>query len=302
MVTTQARVPLTAIVTAFQRVDAVLGTLARLQSCDPAPMEIKVHVDGGETAVATTVRSAFPDVQVIISEDNVGPGGARNRLVDAATQPFVASFDDDAYPLDVDYFARVMELFDAFPDAAIVCARVFHADEAIENPFRAARWVADFSGGASAYRKTMFQQVGGYVPVPVAYGMEEVDFALRLHAAGGRILESPWLRVFHDTDRQRHAQPAVTAATISNIAVLASLRYPPTLWPIGAAQCLNRVRWLIGHGRWRGVMSGLLRIPSEIARYRRYRSRLSPGVVRSYLQLRRRPVDAAGAWREATVT
>lgn len=298
----RARVPLTAVVTAYQRVDSVLATVARLQSCDPAPMEIKVHVDGGERALADMVQSKCPEVQVLVSHHNLGPGGARNRLVAEATQPIVASFDDDAYPLDADYFARVMELFEAFPNAAIVCARVFHSDEAIEPPRRAARWVADFSGGASAYRKAMFEQVGGYVPVPVAYGMEEVDFALRLHAAGGKIVESPWLRVFHDTDRTRHAQPAVTAATISNIAVLVSLRYPPALWPIGAAQCLNRVRWLIGHGRWRGVMSGLLRIPAEIARYRGYRRRLTAAAVRSYLDLRRRPVEAAGAWREAAVS
>ena len=300
MVTPAARVPLTAVVTAFERLDAVLETLARLEACNPAPMEIAVHVDGGETVVASALRSAFPNVKVMVSDARVGPGGARNRLVAEATQPIVASFDDDAYPLDADYFARVMELFTAFPDAAIVCGRVFHADEPAQPAVRAARWVADFSGGASAYRKQMFERVGGYVPVPLAYGMEEVDFALRLHAAGGRILESPWLRVFHDTDRGRHAQPAVTAATISNIAVLTSLRYPPLLWPIGAAQCLNRVRWLIGHGRWRGVMSGLLRIPSEIVRYRGYRRRLAARAVRSYLGLRRRPVDAA-AWRQAAV-
>jgi GT2 family glycosyltransferase len=300
MVTLAARVPVTAVVTAFERLDAVLETLARLDACNPAPMEIVVHVDGGETVVASALRSAFPNVKVMVSDTRVGPGGARNRLVAEATQPIVASFDDDTYPLDGDYFARVMELFTAFPDAAIVGGRVFHADEPAEPAVRAARWVADFSGGASAYRKQVFEHVGGYVPVPLAYGMEEVDFALRLHAVGGRILESPWLRVFHDTDRRRHAQPAVTAATISNIAVLASLRYPPLLWPIGAAQCLNRVRWLIGHGRWRGVMSGLLRIPSEIVRYRRYRRRLAAQSVRSYLGLRRRPVDAA-AWRRAAV-
>jgi hypothetical protein len=283
MVTSYRRAPVTAIVTAYTRVDAVLETLARLQSCDPAPMEIRVHVDGGETACGNAIRSAFPDVHVIVSPEQIGPGGGRNRLMAEASEPLVASFDDDAYPIDSDYFARVIELFAAFPDAAIVCGRVFHTDETIAPPIRAARWVADFSGGASAYRKAMFERIGGYVPVPLAYGMEEVDFALRLHAAGGRIIE-----------------PAVTAATITNIAVLASLRYPPALWPVGAAQCLNRVRWLIGHGRWRGVMSGLLRIPSEIARYRRYRARLAPQMVRSYLQLRRRPVDAAGTWSTAT--
>ena len=82
------------------------------------------------------------------------------------------------------------------------------------------------------------------MPLRDAYNMEEVDFALRLHARGGKVLGTQWLRVFHDTDRARHADPAVTAASIANLALLAFLRYPVHLWTIGAAQCANRIQWL----------------------------------------------------------
>ena len=284
------RAAITAIVTAHRRIGATLTTLDRISSCVPAPDEILVHVDGNETACAETIAKAHPYVRVLVSKLNIGPGGGRNRLMTEARHALVASFDDDAYPMDRDYFARLAEIFERFPDAGIVTARVFHVDESEEPASREAQWVADFSGGASAYRKSVFDKVGGYVPVPLAYGMEEVDLALRLHAIGGRILETRWLRVFHDTDRKRHAEPAVTAATISNIAVLASLRYPPALWPVGALQCLNRVKWLLTHGRQAGVLTGLFRIPSEIKRYRRYRGRLSTRTVRSYLHLRRHPL------------
>ena len=287
---TRSHTAVSAIVTAHRRIDATLTTLRRLSECTPAPDEILVHVDAGETACADAIARTFAEVRVIISHQCVGPGGGRNRLLREARHPFVASFDDDAYPIDRDFFARLTQIFDAFPDAAIVTARVFHVDETLEAAARDARWVADFSGGASAYRKGMFERIGGYVPVPLAYGMEEVDLALRLHAAGGRILETSWLRVFHDTDRRRHAEPAVTAATISNIAVLASLRYPAALWPIGALQCLNRIKWLLTHGRTSGVVSGVTRIPSEIKRYRRYRDRLPAAAVKSYLSLRRHPI------------
>jgi GT2 family glycosyltransferase len=287
-----SRVAISAVVTAHRRIDATVTTLQRIRRCVPCPEEILVHVDGHEVATVEALTRAFADIRVIVSEANVGPGGGRNRLLTEARHSIIASFDDDAYPIDRDYFGRVAEVFDRFPEAAIVTARVFHVDEALAPPSRDARWVADFSGGASAYRRGAIETAGGYVPVPLAYGMEEVDLALRLHAAGGRILETGWLRVFHDTDRQRHAEPAVTAATISNIAVLASLRYPIALWPIGAAQCLNRIKWLLTHGRQRGVVTGLARIPSEIKRYRQYRRRLSSRMVRSYLHLRRYPVTA----------
>ena len=289
---TSSRAAISAIVTAHRRVDATLTTLRRLHECVPAPEEVLVHVDGNETACAEAIARAGLDVRVIVSAERVGPGGGRNRLLREARQPLVASFDDDAYPIDLDYFARLSTMFETFPDAAIVTARVFHADEAIEGAAREARWVADFSGGASTYRKSVLQTIDGYVPVPLAYGMEEVDLAMRLHAAGGKILHTSWLRVFHDTDRRRHAEPAVTAATISNIAVLASLRYPAALWPIGALQCLNRIKWLMTHGRQRGVATGIARIPSEIRRYHEYRDRLPAAAVRSYLALRRHPVAA----------
>lgn len=294
MVNTEARasVPMTAVVTAYRRVDQLLETLRRILACDPAPAEVRVHVDGGQTACADAVRQAFPSVTVIVSPSSVGPGGGRNALIAGARHTTVASFDDDAYPIDRDYFARLSSLFARFPEADILTARVFHQDEPIEADMPTAQWVADFTGGACAYAKEAFLRTGGYVPVPLAYGMEEVDLALKLHAAGGRILYSPWLRVFHDTDRARHAEPAVTAATISNIAVLTYLRYPVVLWGLGAAQVMNRVQWLIRHGRWRGVWTGLMQIGGQVERYRQYRDRLPARVISSYWRLRRQAVPA----------
>ena len=54
------------------------------------------------------------------SESTQGPGGGRNRLIGAATSPLIASFDDDSWPLDRDYFRLAAELFQAHPRAAVV--------------------------------------------------------------------------------------------------------------------------------------------------------------------------------------
>ncbi len=282
----------TAIVTAHRRPDQLAVTLQKLQACVPPPAEIIVHVDDGYDACASAVRERFPRVRVIVSRANVGPGGGRNRLVEAAAHPLIASFDDDSYPMDGDYFERLAGLFAGVPDAWVVAARVYHVNEAVEPPRESAEWAADFSGGGCAYRRERYLEVGGYVPLPDAYNMEEVDFALRLHARGGRVLASPWLRVFHDTDRARHADPPVTAASIANLALLAFLRYPIHLWPIGAAQCANRIQWLMRNGRRRGILAGLAEIPSRAWRHRRRRRPLPAAAIRSYLALRRRPIPA----------
>jgi len=283
----ESAAPITAIVTAFQRTRQTLVTLDRITASVPPPAEILVHVDAGGGECAAAIRNAYPNIPVTLSETQVGPGGGRNRLIAEATQPLVASFDDDSYPIDRDYFARVIALFAQHPEATVIAGQYFHPGEEVVPGSDRTSWVADFVGGACAYRKGDFQKAGGYVPIPLAYGMEEVDLSLRLHAAGARILGAPQLRVFHDTDRARHGDPRITSATISNLALLAYLRYPIWLWGIGIAQCANRIWWLLTHGRRKGIFAGLARIPSEIIRYRRYAGRLPGRAVMSYLALRR---------------
>ena len=282
----------TAIVTAYRRVDAVLKTLRILRECEPAPSEILVHVDGGETACAEAIARECPGVRVIISDRNVGPGGGRNRLVEDCKSELVASFDDDSYPLDRDYFARLVELFARHPEAAVVSARIFHLGEPAEESSNTEYWTADFTGCACAYRRSRYLETGGYVPLVTPYGMEEVDFSLRLHALGGRVLQSNRLRVRHETDLAHHADPAITAASIANVALLAFLRYPPSLWAAGAAQCANRIQWLLRHGRRRGVLAGIAAIPRTLARHRRYRRPLPSPAIRRYWSLRRRALPA----------
>jgi len=287
------KVSISAIVTAYERVDQTLNTLRILEACDPKPDEILVHVDGNNVELERAVRDRFPQLTILTSSNRVGPGGGRNKLVAAAKHEFVASFDDDSYPIDSDYFARVRQLFERFPDASILCASLYHAGEAIGLDERKAQWTADFAGGACVYRRELFVAAGGYVPLPVAYGMEETDLALRLHSRGGKILSSSWLRVFHDTDLQRHAEPQVTAGSIANLALLAYLRYPVSLWSIGVWQCVNRVLWLLRHGRRRGIWRGLAMIPGHLRAHRSFRLTVSNSAVRSYLALRRAPSHAS---------
>jgi len=281
---------ISAIVTAYERIEQTLATLRVIRSCTPPPDEVLVHVDANRRDCEQAICKAFPDVRVLVSKDQVGPGGGRNKLVDAAKFDLVASFDDDSYPIDSDYFARAARLFEQFPEAAVICAAIYQVGEAIGLDERSAEWTADFSGAACIYQRQAFLDAGGYVPLPVAYGMEEVDLAIRLHWRGARILTTRWLRVFHNTNLAHHADPRVTAGSIANLALLAYLRYPVTLWGIGIGQCANRLLWLLRHGRHRGILKGVIMIPAHLWSNHRYRLPVSAGAVRSYLALRRAPI------------
>jgi hypothetical protein len=52
------------------------------------------------------------------------------------------------------------------------------------------------SGGAAAYRRTAYEQAGGFDPALFAYG-EDVDLGLRLRAAGWRAAAAPDARAVH---------------------------------------------------------------------------------------------------------
>jgi glycosyltransferase involved in cell wall biosynthesis len=281
-----------AIVTAYRRIDQTLATIAHILNCDPAPAELIVHVDGGEVACANAIEQAFPGVRLLRSDQNLGPGGARHILVAASTREIVASFDDDAFPIDADYFARAVAIFERYPGASVVAPKLFTRGEDPVPPDDSARWVADYVGAACLFRRADFLDAGGYVPIPIAYGMEEADLALRLFARGRRVLESAQLRARHDTLLEHHVNDAVTAATIANLALLAYLRYPVWLWGLGAAQCARRVAWLIRHDRWSGIAKGLAAIPATARRYRAYRDRLTAAQILGYLRLRRHPEAA----------
>ena len=286
----QQTVNISAVVTAYERIEQTLATLRVIHNCVPRPAEILVHVDDNRRQVAEVIKDAFPAARVLLSQDRIGPGGGRNKLIAAATRDLVASFDDDSYPIDSDYFARALQLFAKHREASVICAALYHRGETIALDESKAEWTADFSGGACIFRRDAFLAAGGYVPLAVAYGMEEVDLALRLHARGGRILTSSWLRVFHDTDLRRHGDPRVTAGSIANLALLTYLRYPASLWLLGLGQCANRVWWLLRHGRWRGVSSGVTMIPGYLHAHRQHRLPLRYEAVKSYLALRRAPV------------
>lgn len=280
---------ITAIVTAYNQPEKTIATLNQLKHCNPSPTEILVHIDGGKTELNLLLQKEFSNVKIILSQENIGPGGGRNKLIEMAQYDLIASFDDDSYPLDIDYFDRLIKLFTAFPDASIITATLYHQNELIKDATEQSYWVADFAGGACAYRKNTLLNTTGYIPLPIAYGMEEVDLSLRLHAQGYKILQTNFIRVFHNTDRKRHGNHRVTSASIANIALLTFLRYPILCWFIGLLQIMSRITWLIKNQRCQGIATGITMIPKHLYTYRQFRQTVPTSALISYLSLRRKP-------------
>ncbi len=282
-------VPISAILPAYDRAEATQATVARIAACDPPPSEIIVHLDGGK-------KFPIPQASKILrSKTTIGPGGGRNRLLAAATSPYVASFDDDSYPVSPDFFARAATAIAAHPNYALYALEIRHPDSAHDAPLPGGDTPHEttlFQGCGCIYDRAQFLATDGYIALPRAYGMEEIDLALRLHATGRRILTLPGLPIFHDANLTHHDSPAITAASLANQALFTYLRYPARAFPLAIAQYLHKTLDQLMRGRIRGTLKGIKETPAQIFRFAKLRQPVPLAALKDFHRVTRHPLAA----------
>jgi GT2 family glycosyltransferase len=284
---TQRTAPVAVVIPTYNRGTAVLSVLEKIHQCDPKPAEIWVHIDMADGALERQLNQRFPQVRVLTSTTRLGPGGGRHRCLVSCTMPYAVSFDDDSYPVDVDFFGDIQRLFSMHPRVAVLGASIWHRNEIAKVRKRDLVPIPNHIGCGFAIRVAAYRQIRGYLPLPVSYEMEESDVSLQLFAAGWQIYEAGCLRVFHDTDRTHHASAEITSATITNVALRAFLHYPIVGWGWGLLQVANKIAYCVRMGRVRGICSGIFRIPVECYRNRRFRDPIAWPELKRYRQYRR---------------
>ena len=187
--------------------------------------------------------------------------------------------------MDSDFFGSVERIFSKLPHAAVLGASIRHRHEPEKIRTRSLVQVTDYVGCGCAVRLAAYRQVRGYLPRPVAYGMEERDLSLQFFAAGWQIYESGDLRVFHDTDLEHHQSPEITSGVIANVGLYAFLHYPISAWGLGVAQVANKVAYCIRKGQVRGIVSGVLSIPRECYCNRQYRRPIARQTLNGFQRL-----------------
>ena len=282
-----ANASLTVGIPAYQRVEPLLVTLSKILACSPPPNEIIVHVDGAEEATKTAVAARFPSVKLISSAVNLGPGGARNRLIREASHEWIATFDDDSYPEDSNYFGRALEDIANHAKTAVFTSD-FTDPAKRDYPLQK---VAVFSGCGCIYNREWYLKTKGYVPRVVAYGFEEVDLSLQLHALGGQILLDPRLNVIHDHPITGAFPDKIIKECILNAFLFPWVRYPLHLLPLGLFQALLYSWKAACLGYLPTVVRTLQHLPTTLIEYQHYRSPVNAGAVLSWLRLRRSEVS-----------
>jgi GT2 family glycosyltransferase len=280
-------VPVGVVIPTYNRGLAVLSTLRCIYACDPRPIEVLVHIDTTDGILEAELAKEYPEVRALTSPTRLGPGGGRHRCLLACKAPYAASFDDDSYPVDVDFFSQVVHLFSKHPRAAIFGASIWHRCAAPKPISDCLVRTPSYTGCGYAIRLSAYREIRGYLPRPVPYGMEETDVSLQLFAAGWDTYDAKRLRVFHDTELAHHDSAEMVSGYVANVGLFAFLNYPVTRWYWGLLQVANVVFFSVRMGRIRGVGSGLLRIPADCYRNRCYRNPIAWKTVKRFLRFRR---------------
>jgi glycosyltransferase involved in cell wall biosynthesis len=266
-------VPVSVVIPAFRSGPVLRQALERICACDPLPQEIVMHCDGDWRPEAGMTEGLPLPVRFLHSEARVGPGGGRHLLFQAATCEIVASFDDDSWPLDVDYFARALAVMEAFPNALVMSPGVYLKERPVLAALPEVSLVRSFTGSASVTRRSMYLRLPGYVPVAAAYGVEETDLSLQAHAAGFDILFCPWMRAWHDrpgVDNQHAMLPWVR-----NEVLLAGLRFPPLMQPWGWVRALRHISRHRRHVGLPALLKSMFSALPALVEYRPYQRRYS---------------------------
>jgi GT2 family glycosyltransferase len=276
-------------------------TLAELERLDPKPDEILVAADGCQDGTLEMLRAAGPRWRLIVHEQARGSIPSRNELAAASQSDVFLSIDDDSYPIEADFIARVRALFAAEPRLAVVTfpQRTDEFPESMQcTDFGPARFVGSYVNSGAAIRRSAFEALGGY-PGFFFHAYEEPDFALRCVCAGWQVRFEPGLTIRHhfsNTQRsqwrthQRHARNEFwsvllrcPAPQIIAVALFRIARQFGYAWKRGLSWVVREPQW------WLAALRG---IPQCLTQ----RRPIPWQGYRMWMELVRHPIESQAEW------
>ena len=223
---------------ARQRVSVVILTWnseGNIESCLESlghgtlvPDEIIVVDNGSTDQTRAVLARQFPAVQVMANMYNRGVALARNQGLAVARGAYLLVLDDDTV-VQPDALARLVSVLDTNPTVAVCGPQLLNnarqpADLRLSFPtiwHKARRWgntdlqngrasgngmsdglwdVDYVIGACQLIRRAALDEVGLY-DKHIFYGPEDIDFCLRVHSSGWRVVCQPAAQVIHAEQR-----------------------------------------------------------------------------------------------------
>jgi GT2 family glycosyltransferase len=281
---------------------AALDALRR-QSCQD--FEVILADDASSDDSVAFVEQHYPEVRLLVNRRNIGFAKNCNAAADAARGRILVLLNSDTEP-ESDWLAELLQAIVANPQATIIASKLLLFDQrhklhsagdmlAVDGtPQNRGVWQEDLAqfdqataifsgcGAAVAYRKEAWQALGGFDEDFWMY-LEDVDYAFRVHLAGGQAIFAPRARVYHrltasagDTLASYYVGRNTVWLLAKNMPRGLLLRNLPQ---IIAAQlgvtfdALRNWRGAAARARLRGQLDGLFGLPAQLRKRRLIQAR-----------------------------
>jgi len=262
------------------RREDTLAALASLEQSTYDNHRVIVLDNSSTDGSVEAIHSAFPSVQIIELEENLGYAGNNNVGIKAAlaqSAEWVFVLNEDTIIAN-DCLTTLIEAGESNPKIGIVGPMVYHhnepnviqsaggkmgrnwqtwhlgQNEQDQGQFELVHEVEWISGCAILVRREVIEQVG-MLDERFFYYWEEIEWSLRAQEAGWRILHVPQAKLWHKgVQRDYQPSPSVTYyATRNHFLMLAKHRAHLMAWIAVWAQTLRTlVSWSI-KPKWRSM-------------------------------------------------
>ena len=258
--------------------------------------EVILADDASSDDSVAFVEQHYPEVRVLLNRRNEGFARTCNLGVAAAHGRLVVLLNNDTEP-ETTWLAELAKTVCANPQAAVVTSKLLLFDDRRKLhttgdllgldgiPHNRGVWEMDEgqyddepaifsgSGGASAFRKEVWQQLGGFDEAFWMY-MEDVDFGFRAQLLGWSAVFAPTARVYHHLSATGGGVMASyyvgrnTIWTIAkNMPTTLLLRNLPSILLAQveiAVTALANIQGAAARARLRGQLAGLLGLPAQL--------------------------------------
>jgi len=269
--------------------------LAALRRQTFRDFEVILADDASSDDSVVFVEQHYPEVRLLINRRNEGFARTCNLGVAAAHGRMVVLLNNDTEP-EATWLAELAKTICANPQAAVVTSKLLLFDDrhklhttgdllGVDGiPHNRGVWEVDEgqyddepaifsgSGGASAFRREVWQQLGGFDEEFWMY-MEDVDFGFRAQLLGWSAVFAPAARVYHHLSATGGGVMASyyvgrnTIWTIAkNMPTTLLLRNLPSILLAQleiAVSALANFRGAAARARLRGQLAGLLGLPAQ---------------------------------------
>lgn len=263
-------------------------------------------------AVASALAQSWPTKEVVVVDDassdgtpglareflsvrwirRAAPGGymsARNEMMLGSQAKYFCGLDDDAWFVGDDALEASVRAMEANPGWGAVAFDILDPRRPDPVERRGAIPVDTFIGCGHLLRLDVMRDLGGYVPMPGAYGFEEKDLSLRLLDKGMEVVRLPGVHVWHEKSSLARDAREQHASAICNDLALAWLRYPAgsLVWRL-PAKVASQLRFAIRMGLVGPCLRGMARAIVGFPSVARLRNPVSGAALRESLRSARR--------------